>query len=53
MADVQTFLEILRMAEDTTRAERWTDAARLWAQVVALNPVRCADDLLLVHRGGL
>jgi hypothetical protein len=35
----QTYLEVLCMAEDKTKAEQWADAAPLWAQVVALNPV--------------
>lgn len=39
VSQANTYLELLRQANEKTRAKEWSEAAELWARVVQINPV--------------
>lgn len=39
VSQANTFAELLRQANETTRAKKWNEAAELWSRVVRINPV--------------
>jgi tetratricopeptide (TPR) repeat protein len=44
-----TYLELLKQANEKTRAKQWSDAAELWTRVVQINPVEGDFWALLAH----